>query len=138
MTTGTLLERTKVPLQTWLEVAWHLVDSYVGGVEEGAGGRSRDKKQPVVVACERVSDTRMGRVRLARLPDASAPAIADFFEHNVEPGSVLVSDKWASYPRRSTSSHRGVSPTSTGPPRSGPPARGHIGSILTSTGWPRS
>ncbi len=30
MTTGTLLERTKVPLRTWLEVAWHLVDTKVG------------------------------------------------------------------------------------------------------------
>ena len=39
----------------------------------------------------------MGRIRLARLPDVSALAIADFFEHNVEPGSVLVSDDWASY-----------------------------------------
>jgi len=145
VTTGTLFERTKVPLRIWLEVAWHLIDTkvgvsatsvaqltgidyrsawgllhklrramdqsgrerlhgevefdetYVGGVEEGTGGRSRGKKQPVAVACERVSDTRMGRIRLARLPDASALAIADFFEHHVEPGSVLVSDKWASY-----------------------------------------
>lgn len=145
VTTGTLLERTKVPLRIWLEVAWHLIDTkvgvsatsvaqltgldyrsawgllhklrramdqsgrerlhgevefdetYVGGMEEGARGRSRGKKQPVAVACERVSDTRMGRIRLARLPDASALAIADFFEHHVEPGSVLVSDKWAAY-----------------------------------------
>ena len=145
MTTGTLLEHTKVPLRTWLEVAWHLVDTkvgvsamsvarltgldyrsawgllhklrramaqngrerlrgevefdetYVGGVEQGAPGRSRGKKQPVAVACERISDTAMGRIRLARLPDASALAIADFFEHNVEPGSILVSDDWASY-----------------------------------------
>lgn len=145
VTTGTLLERTKVPLRTWLEVAWYLVDTkvgvsaasvaqlsgldyrsawgllhklrramdqsgrerlegevefdetYVGGVAEEAPGRSRGKKQPVAVACERVSDTRMGRIRLARLPDASALAIAAFLEHNVEPGSVLVSDKWSAY-----------------------------------------
>ena len=141
MTTGTLLERTKVPLQSWLEVAWRLVDAKVGvsamsvarltgldyrsawgllhelrramaqsGRERlsgevefdetyvgGAPGRSRGKKQPVAVACERVSDTAMGRIRLARLPDASALAIADFLEHNVEPGSVLLSDDWASY-----------------------------------------
>jgi hypothetical protein len=39
----------------------------------------------------------MGRIRLARLPDASALAIVDFLERNVEPGSVLISDDWASY-----------------------------------------
>lgn len=72
-------------------------ETYVGGVEEGAGGRSRGKKQPVAVACERVSETTMDRIRLARLPDVSALAIADFLEQNVEPGSILVSDNWTSY-----------------------------------------
>jgi len=145
VTTGTLLERTKVPSATWLVVAWHLVqtkigvsalsvqritgvnyatawlllqkmraamdqgereklsgdiefdETYVGGVDPGAGGRSRGKKSPVAVACEVVSPTAMGRIRLARLPDASALAIAAFLEHNVQPGSVLLSDDWASY-----------------------------------------
>ncbi len=145
VTTGTLLERTKVPVMTWLVVAWHLVqtkigvsalsvqriagvnyatawlllqkmraamdqgererlsgdiefdETYVGGVDPGAGGRSRGKKSPVAVACEVISPTAMGRIRLARLPDASALAIADFLEHNIEPGSVLVSDDWPSY-----------------------------------------
>ncbi len=149
-TTGTLPERTKVPLATWLVVAWHLVqtkigvsalsvqritgvdyatawlllhkmraamdqeerdklsgeieldETYVGGVGPGAGGRSRGKKSPVAAACEVVSPTAMGRVRLARLPDASALAIADFLEQNVEPGSVLISDRPLSgpHPRR--------------------------------------
>jgi transposase-like protein len=145
VTTGTLLERTKVPLATWLIVAWYLVqtkigvsalsvqritgvnyasawlllqkmrvamdqagrerlsgdvefdETYVGGVERGAGGRSRGKKSPVAVACEVVSPSAMGRIRLARLPDASALAIADFLEQCVEPGSVLLCDDWGSY-----------------------------------------
>lgn len=145
VTTGTLLERTKVPSATWLVVAWYLVqtkigvsalsvqritgvnyatawlllqkmraamdqgeranlsgevefdEAYVGGVDPGAPGRSRGKKSPVAVACEVVSPTAMGRIRLARLPDASALAIADFLERNVEPGSVLISDDWGSY-----------------------------------------
>ena len=41
VTTGTLLERTKVPLRTWLLVAWHLVKTKIGGsalsVEQIAG-----------------------------------------------------------------------------------------------------
>lgn len=145
VTTGTLLERTKVPLDTWLTVAWFVVqtkigmsalsvqrltgvnyatawlmlqkmrgamdqtgrerlrgdvefdETYVGGVEPGAAGRSRGKKSPVGVACEVRSETSTGRIRLARLPDASTLAIADFLEANVEPGSVLFCDDWASY-----------------------------------------
>lgn len=72
-------------------------ETYVGGVDPGHGGRSRGKKQPVMVACESISNKAMGRIRLARLPDASALAIADFIERNIEPGSVLISDNWASY-----------------------------------------
>ncbi len=145
VTTGTLLERTKVPLDTWLIVAWHVVqtkigvsalsvqritgvnyatswlllqkmraamnqdereklsgdvefdETYVGGFNPGAYGRSREKKSAVVVACEVVSPKAMGRIRLARLPAASALAIADFLEKNVEPGSILLSDDWPSY-----------------------------------------
>jgi hypothetical protein len=72
-------------------------ETYVGGVDPGAAGRSRGKKSPVAVACEVVSPKAMGRIRLARLPDASALAIADFLERNVESGSVLLCDDWASY-----------------------------------------
>ena len=72
-------------------------ETYVGGIELGAGGRSRGKKAPVAVVCEVVSPKAMGRIRLARLPDASALAIADFLQRNVEPGSVLLCDDWASY-----------------------------------------
>ena len=145
VTTGTLLEHTKVPLRTWLIVAWQLVqtkigvsalsvqqmtaidyrsawtllhkmrvamdqegrerlsgevefdETYVGGREERYAGRSTLNKEPVAIACERRSDRAIGRIRMARLPDASALAIADFLEHNVEPGSVLLSDDWTSY-----------------------------------------
>lgn len=55
-------------------------ETYVGGVELGAGGRSRGKKSPVAVACEVVSPKAIERIRLACLPDASALAVADFLE----------------------------------------------------------
>jgi transposase-like protein len=145
VTTGTLLERTKVPIATWLSVSWFLVqtkigasalsvqritgvnystawlllqkmraamnqtgreklsgviefdETYVGGVELGAGRRSRGKRSPVAVACEVTSSETIGRIRLARMPDASALAVANFLEQNVEPGSKLRCDDWASY-----------------------------------------
>jgi len=175
LTTGTLLERTKVPVVTWLVVAWHLVqtkigvsalsveritgvnystawlllqkmrvamnqdertklsgdvefdETYVGGVELGAGGRSRGKKTPVAVACEVVSPKAMGRIRLARLPDASALAIADFLERNVEPGSVLLCDDWASYgPALSELRARGLNYTARTTTLSKTEARAHL------------
>lgn len=145
VTTGTLLERTKVPFATWLSVSWFLVqtkigvsalgirhvtgvnystawlllqkmraatdqtgreklsgviefdETYVGGVELGAGGPSPGKRSPVAVACEVTSSDAIGRIRLARLPDASALAIANFLDQNVDPGSELLCDDWASH-----------------------------------------
>lgn len=145
VTTGTLLERTKVPLEIWLLVAWHLVqtkvgvsalsvqrlvgidyrtawfllhkmrlamdqdgrerligdvefdETYVGGRAPGAIGRSRQNKEPVAVACEQGPGGQTGRIRLARLPDASALAIADFIAASVEPGATLHSDDWTAY-----------------------------------------
>lgn len=74
-------------------------ETYVGGREEGGGrGRSRSKKQVVVIACERISDTQMGRIRMARAPSASAVALRQFIEENIEPGSVVMTDAWVSYP----------------------------------------
>jgi len=175
LTTGTLLERTKVPMATWLVVAWYLVqtkigvsalsiqritgvnydtawltlqkmrtamnqdereklrgdvefdETYVGGVDPGAAGRSRGKKSAVAVACEALSPKAMGRIRLARLPDASALAIADFLERNVEPGSVLLCDDWASYgPALSELAARGLDYTTKTTTLSKSETRAHV------------
>ena len=65
-------------------------ETYVGGIDTGKAGRSRSKKQVVVIACERISDTTMGRIRVARTPDASELALRKFIEANIEPGSILM------------------------------------------------
>jgi hypothetical protein len=146
LTSGTALEHTRIPLRTWLLVAWYLTqtkvgisalsveriigvnyktawsllhkmravvdqgprqklvgdievdETLVGGVDTGKRGRSKGKKQVVAIAVEHVSDTAMGRIRLARLPDASALTLADFIEANIDPGSILLTDDWTSYP----------------------------------------
>jgi len=146
LTIGTALEHTRIPLRTWLLVAWFLTqtkvgisalsteritgvnyktawsllhkmravvdqgprqrlrrdvevdETLVGGIDPGKRGRSKGKNQVVAVAAEHLSETAMGRIRLARLPDASALALADFIEANIEPGSILLTDDWTSYP----------------------------------------
>ena len=76
-------------------------ETFVGGREIGENkGRSRGKKQVVIVACERVTPTAMGRIRLGRLPDASGLSLRRFIEANVEPGTVVVTDAWGWLPGR--------------------------------------
>lgn len=74
-------------------------ETYVGGREVGDNrGRSRGKKQVVIVACERETPTAMGRIRLGRLPDASGLSLRRFIEESIEPGTVVVTDAWPGYP----------------------------------------
>ena len=69
---------------------------YVGGREKGARGRSRGKKSLVAVAAEEDGDG-IGRIRLRRVPDASAARLEAFILDAVEPGSRVRTDGWSSY-----------------------------------------
>ncbi|MGH9053219.1 MAG: IS1595 family transposase [Acidimicrobiia bacterium] len=72
-------------------------ETYVGGHEPGAGGRHAGKKAIVAIAVEVPEERAIGRVRMARIPDVSGPAITGFIEEAVEPGSVVMTDGWRSY-----------------------------------------
>ena len=187
VTTGTLLERTKVPIETWLSVSWFLVqtkigvselsvqritgvnystawllrqkmraameqsgreklsgviefdETCVGGVEHGAFGRSRGKKSPVAVACEITSQDAIGRIRLARLSDASSLSIANFLEQNVEPGSEPLCDDWPSYrPALAELAARGLHYSAETTTQSQSDSRAHEIHPHVHRGWPRS
>ena len=69
---------------------------YVGGREKGARGRSRGRKSLVAVAAEEDGDG-IGRIRLRRMPDASAASVEAFILDAVEPGSRVRTDGWPSY-----------------------------------------
>jgi len=73
-------------------------ETYVGGLEEGVRGRQTERKALVVVAAE--EDGRgIGRIRLRRIPDASADSLTAFVEDSVEPGSIVHTDAWLGYDR---------------------------------------
>ncbi|MHB8662576.1 MAG: IS1595 family transposase [Acidimicrobiales bacterium] len=73
-------------------------ETFVGGRDAHTpGGRLHGRKQVVLVACERVTSSEIGRIRLARAPDASAPSLRAFIEATVEPGSVVLTDGWPPY-----------------------------------------
>lgn len=73
-------------------------ETYVGGEEEGTRGREIEKKALVVIAAQ--EDGRgIGRIRMQRIPDASANSLESFVGDSIEPGSIVHSDGWNGYAR---------------------------------------
>lgn len=71
-------------------------ETYLGGPEGGVRGRQTEKKALIVIAAQ--EDGRgIGRIRMRRIPDASAESLVPFVEEAVEPGSVVHSDGWLGY-----------------------------------------
>ena len=71
-------------------------ETYLGGLEEGVRGRQTEKKALVVVGAEE-DGTRIGRIRLRRIPDASRASLHGFIRESIEPGSVVHTDGWEGY-----------------------------------------
>ncbi len=71
-------------------------ETFVGGVEPGAGRRHIGKKALVAVAAE-VRGPAIGRIRLRRIPDSSAESLVPFVQEAVAPGSRVITDGLASY-----------------------------------------
>jgi hypothetical protein len=56
-------------------------ETYVGGSEVGVIGRETEKKALIVIAAQ-VDGKGIGRIRIKRVPDASAHTLATFI-HNL-------------------------------------------------------
>jgi transposase-like protein len=73
-------------------------EAYIGGLEEGVRGRQTEKKALIAVAAEEQGEG-IGRIRMRRIPDASADSLQAFIEEAVAPGSLLHTDGFLSYDR---------------------------------------
>ena len=73
-------------------------ETYLGGLEEGVRGRQTEKKALIAVAVEE-ADPGIGRIRMHRIPDASADSLPAFVAEAVAPGSLLHTDGFFSYDR---------------------------------------
>ena len=54
-------------------------------------------KQAMVVVAAQEDGKRIGRIRMRRIPDASAASLLPFVASVVEPGSVIHTDGWPGY-----------------------------------------
>lgn len=79
-------------LSGWVEVD----ETYLGGLEEGVHGRQTEAKALIVVAAQE-DGPGIGRIRMRRIPDASAESLVPFVRDSVEAGSVVHTDGWLGY-----------------------------------------
>jgi len=71
-------------------------ETFLGGEAEGPRGRGSLGKALVVIAAQ--EDGRgIGRIRMARIADASRDSLHGFVERAVEPGATLHTDGWDGY-----------------------------------------
>jgi transposase-like protein len=71
-------------------------ETYLGGLEEGARGRQTERKSLLVIAAQE-DGPGIGRIRMSRIPEASAASLRAFIQEAIEPGSTVHTDGWPGY-----------------------------------------
>ena len=74
-------------------------ETYWGAAEAGVRGRQTSNKVLVAIAVEQVGRRGLGRVRMRRVPDASANSLQAFAEEAIERGTLVHTDGWLGYER---------------------------------------
>jgi transposase-like protein len=74
-------------------------ETYWGAAEKKVKGRQTVRKVLIAIAVEQVGQRGLGRIRMSRIPDASADSLQPFVEESVEPGSLVHTDGWIGYDR---------------------------------------
>ncbi|GHV10547.1 hypothetical protein FACS1894219_00170 [Clostridia bacterium] len=73
-------------------------ETYIGGEEHNKStGRGTGNKVLVVAAIELLDKGKLGRVRMYVVSDAGKYSLLGFIASNIEKGSEVVTDGWASY-----------------------------------------
>jgi len=71
-------------------------ETYIGGEKPGKTGRGAEGKTLMVIAAQ-LRGKRIGRIRLAQAPDASARSLGEAVRRAVAPGSTVRTDGWSGY-----------------------------------------
>jgi transposase-like protein len=69
---------------------------YIGGERSGKRGRGAAGKSLVLIVAQ-ADGSRIGRIRLARVADASGPVLTAAVSRSVEPGAQVLTDNWSGY-----------------------------------------
>ena len=72
-------------------------ETYIGGKKSGKRGRGAAGKSVVGIAVEDKKKHGIGRIRLAKLPDASGNSLDFFLKQTVASGSHIITDDWSGY-----------------------------------------
>ena len=75
-------------------------ETYIGGEKPGKRGRGALGKSLVVIAAEK-DGKRIGRIRLVRVPNASAESLEGVVSQSIIPGSTVSTDDWKGYSKLS-------------------------------------
>ena len=67
-------------------------ETQIGGRREGTDGRGSTKDLVIVAVESQIEPRKLGRVRLALIPDASTANVCGFITNVVEPGSTIRTD----------------------------------------------
>jgi transposase-like protein len=99
-TTWTWLQKLRVamvrPGRDRLSGIIEVDETYIGGEKSGKRGRGAEGKALVMVAAQE-NEGHIGRIRLCRVPDASAESLSQAVQDTVEPGSMVRTDGWGGY-----------------------------------------
>jgi len=83
--------------RTLLQGEVEVDEAFIGGVRSGKRGRGAEGKELIIIAAECSGLKRVGRIRIQRIPDASAESLEPFITANVAKGSTIHTDGWRSY-----------------------------------------
>lgn len=89
-------------------------EAYLGGLDEGHRGRQIGNKTLIVVAAQE-DGRKIGRIRMRRIPDASAGSLHPFVQQAVERGSIVHTDGWAGYQGLQQKGYKHLPTAQTGP-----------------------
>jgi transposase-like protein len=78
---------------------------YVGGEKAGKRGRGASGKTLVLIAAQ-ADGSKIGRIRLAHIANASAPVLTQAVQAAVSPGSQVLTDGWSGYAGLKTKEYR--------------------------------
>jgi transposase-like protein len=99
-TTWTWLQKLRVamvrPGRDRLSGIIEVDETHIGGEKPGKRGRGAGGKALVMVAAQE-NEGHIGRIRMCRVPDASAENLSQAVQDTVEPGSMVRTDGWGGY-----------------------------------------